>query len=178
MIVGADMVARLEKVPLLHDFTPEQLVQLAAVASVLEFEPDEHVLDQGARSRNLWIVLEGTCEVLRKPKQDAAPPVVLAEFEPGAHFGEMSFFHPAPHSASVRAKTQLRLLRIRREDYDALVSEDSHVAYKLAYNAIGALADRLRRMSDRVEELTGTPDAGAASEWSRFRGKLFDGWNL
>jgi CRP-like cAMP-binding protein len=91
----------------------------------------------------------------------------------------MSFFHPAPHSASVRAKTAVALLRIGREEYDRLVDGQCAAAYKLAFNTIGGLAERLRRATDRLADLDpGDPLAKPKSEWSSFRAKMFDAWNL
>ncbi len=61
----------------------------------------EYVIRQGDQSRDLWIVLEGQCEVVRRLKPEENPAndgesLVLAALEPFQHFGEMSFFHPAP----------------------------------------------------------------------------------
>ena len=65
----------------------------------------------------------------------------------------MSFFSPAPHSASVRAVTPLRVLRIERSKYDDLVKEACPGAYKLACNVVACLADRLRRMDEWTARL-------------------------
>jgi CRP-like cAMP-binding protein len=168
------------KVPILANLSEDDCRYLQMVAETLDYQPGQIVIRQGEESRNLWIVLNGKCEVIREP--DAANngerPVVLAQLEPHQHFGEMSFFNPAPHSVSVRAKTALRLLRFSRAHYDRLVEEDRPAAYKIAFNAIAGLAQRLRHLTDRVAELENISPSEAHSEWSTFRGKLFDGWNV
>ena len=168
------------EVPILANLAEDDCRYLQMVAETLEYQPGQIVIRQGEESRNLWIVLDGKCEVIREP--DAANngerPVVLAQLEPYQHFGEMSFFNPAPHSVSVRAKTQLRLLRFSRAHYDRLVEEDRAAAYKIAFNAITGLAQRLRHLTDRVADLENINPSEAHSEWSTFRGKLFDGWNV
>ena len=78
---------------------------------------------------------------------------MLATLEPYNNFGEMSFFHPAPHSASVRAQTQVKLLYIERSKYDQLLTEEPACCSKLAMNTVASLADRLRRMDEWVDEL-------------------------
>ncbi len=148
------------------------------IAREKTFEPGERVLVQGKTSQYLWLLLEGQCQVVRDTKQDG--PVVLAELGPLQLFGEMSFFSPAPHSANVVAKTAVKLLCIDRSDYDDLIRDNAPAAYKLAYNIIEGVAAKLRRMDDRVAELSAEHDGEDHShlEWRQFRERLLKGWNL
>lgn len=168
---------RLSQIPLLANFTAREAEDLFSIAETVQFQPGATVLAEDEESCNLWIVLEGTCEIVKQSDQTGRK-VVLAEVQPHQHFGEMSFFHPAPHSASVRAKTAVKLLRIDREAYHRLVDGQCPAAYKLAFNTIGGLAERLRRASDRLADLDSAANAKPPSEWSTFRSKMFDAWNL
>jgi CRP/FNR family transcriptional regulator, cyclic AMP receptor protein len=171
----------LEQIPFFRGLNEAECRQLGNIARVEKFAPGEMVLRQGQSSRNLWAVLEGKCEVVRHKEHLGSPDesVVLAVLEPYSHFGEMSFFNPAPHSASVRAQTALKLLRIARSDYDELIKDGVAAAYKLTYNAVESLANRLRRMDEWIVECTNQNPVGErVPEWSSFRDKLFSGWNL
>lgn len=169
---------RLLAMPLLKNLTQAEADQLLSIAQTVEFQPGQMVLAEGEQSCNLWIVLAGTCEVVKESDQTGRQ-VVLAELHEDQYFGEMSFFHPAPHSASVRAKTPVTLLRIGRAEYEKLVDGECAPAFKLAFNAIGGLAERLRRATDRLADLdSADPHVKPPSEWSTFRTKVFDGWNL
>jgi CRP-like cAMP-binding protein len=180
----------LRHIPLLSNLNETEYRQLAEITHLVEFRPGETVLRYGETTQDLWLILEGTCEVY-KPGINGDP-LVLAVLEPHSILGEMSFFHKAPHSASVRAKSPLKLLRISRCDYDELIQDGAPVAFKLAYNVVATLAERLRRMDQWVEDLvksrsrseTASTSVSAleaeepASEWNDFRTKLFTGWNL
>jgi CRP/FNR family transcriptional regulator, cyclic AMP receptor protein len=169
----------LESIPLFRNFNETERRQLSDIAQLRHFAPGELVFRQGETSQSLWIVLEGKCEVVKYPDDSRHDSVVLAVLESGSHFGEMSFFSPAPHSASVRAQTAGTLLRIDRRDYDDLIRQGVSAAYKLAYNTVQGLADRLRRMDEWVAELAShNPPGERVPEWSSFRDKLFSGWNL
>ncbi len=168
----------LRKVPLFENLNDEELRHVTEAAALATYSPGELVLCQGKRSQNLWIVLEGVCEVIKQPDGETGE-LVLATLEAFDNFGEMSFFNSAPHSAGVRAKTHIKLLRISREAYDELIQNGRWAAYKLAYNSVESLAIRLRRMDEWVARLT--RDAAQSSrvqEWSSFRDKLFTEWNL
>jgi hypothetical protein len=72
----------------------------------------------------------------------------------------------------------VKLLRITREDYDRLLEQGSGAAYKLAYNTVHSLAERLRRMDDWVAALLAENKKKPPAEWSHFREQLLKEWNL
>jgi CRP-like cAMP-binding protein len=174
------------KIPLLENLNPTECRQIAEIAHMEECRPGDAIMRHGETSQDLWILLEGKCEV-SKPRpelpQAAGQELVLAVLEPYSIFGEMSFFHRAPHSANVRAKTPVKLLRITRTAYDDLIRDGAWGAYKLALNAVASMAQRLRHMDDWVAQLTTQqaliqPDVTRESEWNEFRDKMFASWNL
>jgi CRP-like cAMP-binding protein len=170
----------LRSIPLFHNLNETECRQIAEVIQMHSFAAGETVIRQGESSRNLWVMIEGTCEVAKRvsPEDPDSASIVLAVLEPYSHFGEMSFFHPAPHSADVRAKTNVKLLKISHVDYQDLIAEGVWAAYKLAYNVVQGLAERMRRMDQWVTDLMNhSKEAGAQPEWSEFREKLFNGWN-
>lgn len=155
--------------------------QLAGALRQYHCEPGEVILRQGETEQVLWLLTEGTCEVVRhvdaaRPDEE---PVVLATLSAGETLGEMSFFQPAPHSASVRAQTSVTLLKLSRHEFDDRVNHGCRAAYKLAVNMVGTLAQRLRMMDQWVGELLAEDDSPPRqAEWSGFRDKLFKEWNL
>lgn len=183
-MIEASVPVAIESLPLLHGLTKTELQQISKFFERRQFAAGQTVLEQGESSQALWVVLEGTCEVIRQYDHRPAESVVLDALEAHDYFGEMSFFSPAPHSASVRAKTDVALLRLARADYDALVPFAAGAAYKVAFNVLQGLAGRLRHMDDWVARLAAEPHLasnGAApqhSEWLEFRDKLFNGWKL
>jgi CRP-like cAMP-binding protein len=178
----ADLISTeiFKKIPIFRGFSPAEWQRLLEVAEVGQFAPGEVILTQGQRSQRLCVLLEGSCEVYHTlAGENASEPTTLATLEPFANFGEMSFFHPAPHSASVRAKTAVKLLVMERTNYDELCKEQASAACKLAMNTVESLAERLRRMDDWVDELVRRGQANQRiPEWNRLRATLFDGWKL
>lgn len=169
----------LRNIPIFEGLSDQECEEIGRAASVETFSPGEVILKQGKSSQNLWVVLEGTCEVVKQVDTGGnGGEIMLTTLEPYANFGEMSFFHSAPHSAGVRAKSQVKLLRLKREAYDKLINNGVQAAYKLAYNTVESLADRLRRMDDWVAELVRDTAARRKEEWAGFRNKLFDEWHL
>ena len=174
----------LQSIPLFSSLTAHECEPIAKVATIMDFEAHEIILRQGRTSQNLWAVLEGTCEVVfqETPKSTNQPShdVVLAELTPLQTFGEMSFFHQATHSANVRAKSKVKLLRLERAKYDGLVADGCTGPLKLALNTVSTLAERLRRMDGWVAELLNATSSkhDEPDEWSQFRKKLLGGLDI
>lgn len=154
-----------------------ELRQALDSADEMQFEPGEVILREGKRSQNIWIALEGDCEVVKC--LDDGDETVLATLKSPSIFGEMSFFYPAPHSATVRALGEMRVLRIRREAYDRLAARNGGAALKIVFNLAHVLSDRLRRMDNWVARLVHEhEDDGKRNEWRDFRSKLYGDWNI
>lgn len=191
----------LRRVPILQRMHDSERRQLAELGTLVEFSAGQMVIEQGRSRQSLWILLDGRCEVFREPDAgQTGGRVRLATLEPYNTFGEMSFFHPADHSASVRAETPVTVLRIERADFNELVEEGASAASKLACNAIEVLAGRLRRMDQWIATLHHEGQAAAgpskaamqtavqataqadalrkANDWAEFRDRLLSGWNL
>lgn len=170
----------LRSIPLFQNLNETECRQIAEVIQMQSFAAGASVIRQGQSSRDLWVMLEGTCEVIKhiEPDDPTSESIVLATLEPYSYFGEMSFFHPAPHSATVRATSNVKVLRIAYVDYQDLIAEGVWAAYKLAYNVVVGLSERMRRMDDWVTDLMQRQkETGTQAEWSEFREKLFSGWN-
>jgi len=171
--------ALLASIPLFKGLTSEQRQRVADLTETVSFAPGDILLTQGKTSPELWVLLSGTCEVLKElpGAKHGATPTVLAVLEAFSIIGEVSFFHPAPHSATVRAKSTVKLARLCKAKFDALSAEDPALALQLAKNTIASLVDRFRRMDDWVVELlTHKTHDERVPEWGELRRRLFDGW--
>jgi len=177
-IVDGDILAN---IPIFHGLSDVQKHDVVALGELKNLAPGDMLLRQGQTSQDLWVLLEGSCEVLKQltSRPATAEPTLLATLEPFASIGEMSFFHPAPHSASVCAKTAAKLFRLPRARFDEISARHPTITSCLAANTIGMLADRMRHMDDWVVELLAhKPADPRVPEWHELRRRVFDGWKL
>jgi len=148
--------------------------QILEIAHHVQVGQGEQIIAQGRLMHNLWIVLAGRCQVTRRTESGCQ--LNLAELGANTQFGEMSFFHPSPHSADVVALTEMELLRISRADYDRWFAAGNPVALKLTLNCVEQLAERLRRMDAWITELVCKEDhQPSTTEWTSFRELIFRG---
>lgn len=162
----------LAQLPFCRGMDEDERRELLEIAEFVKFQKGEKIITQGQLQQNLWVMLEGYCQVTRRTESGCQ--VNLAELGPRCYFGEMSFFHAAPNSADVIALSEVELLRIARTDYDRLCETGSPVVMKLTHNSIEQMAERLRRMDAWITDLIcGGNHQPTASEWTSFRHLIF-----
>ncbi len=86
------------------------------------YEPGQDIVREGDVGQSLFIIRSGEVEVLKQG--DNGSPDLLATLGPGEHFGEVAVFRRQRRTATVRSKTRVELLHMRREV--ALALSDAH----------------------------------------------------
>lgn len=163
--------AELQRCSLLNGLTGEELQAFLQRIRFEGFRPGDEILTEGNQYHGVWILLSGTCEVIKHGLHRDSR---LAVLEPGNVFGEMSFLQAVPHSASVRAVDQVETMRLMRDQYDDLREHCPQAAHKIAVNIIRVLSDRLRKMDEWTCELVEREcDGRRYKEWQDFRSKLY-----
>ncbi len=128
-------------------------MHLELIATVCELETFSkgHVLIQESeRSYELYVIGDGTVEVLINPslimaQQQAVELVVVAELLQGQVFGEMSLVDQGIRSATVRvSEDNTTVLRLSRARLMQLCDANTDLGYKLMQNLAIDLATKMR----------------------------------
>ncbi|MFN0020723.1 MAG: cyclic nucleotide-binding domain-containing protein [Pirellulaceae bacterium] len=164
-------VAPLHSVELFSGLTGNEILQLLAASEDLSFNEGETVFQAEDSGRALYLLLEGTVEIdLLVPKLGER---VLAKLESGSVFGEMSFFHAAPHAATAKCLTSARIMRLPRAQFDALAAQNPHLALRLTTNAAEILAARLHHTDEWItDNLTRQREHAIRENWRKLRESL------
>jgi CRP-like cAMP-binding protein len=141
----------LQRVELFDNLTSDDVRQLLPACDELQASAGQTIFEAGTAERALYVVLEGTVEVDLEPPR--AQERQVAEVGPGSVFGESSFFNASPHSGTVKARSDVRLLRLNRERFDALLHSGNVAALRIAANAAKILASRLQQADRLIVEL-------------------------
>jgi CRP/FNR family transcriptional regulator, cyclic AMP receptor protein len=161
--------------PIFESFSNEEYESVLALLEQRSYAKGDVILHEGKSEQALWFLIKGTCEVVKKNKSQTEH--MLATLDAGSAFGEMSFWQKAPHSATVRASSAVKVLRMTRDSYEQLHTRNPTAAYKITQTVMSLLAQRLRRMDEWVGEMVERPDgANHREEWHDFRAKLYSGW--
>lgn len=135
-------VDELRQVGLFGAVSDEVLEFLAAKLVVLHTQPGAEVFREGDVARDMFVVMSGEMEVLKKSHHGVEARVAL--LGPGDWFGEMSILDVQPRSATVRVVAPSRVLRINASDLDALYRHDVKAYAIIVLNVARELSRRLR----------------------------------
>lgn len=138
--------------PVFGTMSPEERQHVQQIAEYRRYNKGQTVIrERDDVPQGLWMLRHGTCHVIRDLSGGAEQQ--MAMLEPGAIFGEMSFFDPAPHSATIRAVDACELMFLPAEKIETLRMIDLSAAYKLVVNAGQIMASKLRRMDHYTLDL-------------------------
>ena len=96
---------RLKALPLFHDVSDDELRSVATFADEVSVEQGRHLVDEGDFSYEFMAIEEGNAEVLRDGE-------VIGELRPGDFFGEIGLLEKERRTATVVAKTPMRLITL------------------------------------------------------------------
>lgn len=144
MLSNLDLIRR---VPLFSMLTNEQAQVIADGVVKRRFRRGELMVEQGRKSEALFILLSGRARVVTSDSRGRE--VILAVFEMGDYFGEMSLIDGEPHSATVRAEVQTDALVLGRNEFSACLPDPA----SLAYAFLRGMVVRLRNADRQIESL-------------------------
>jgi len=123
-------------IPLFRPLSEELRAEIAASASPVDLAGGEWLFRAGEDGDSLYVLHLGLVEVV---DESQSPPVVLRVLGRGQSFGELALLNDAPRSASIRALRDCSLLRIDREDYEALLLRNPRVILETAKELVHRL---------------------------------------
>jgi signal transduction histidine kinase len=155
-------VEALRAAPLFAGLANGDLEKLAATVEAQRLSPGEFLLREGDPGNAMFVVVSGELEVTKRAGATEQP---LARVGPGAIQGEIAALQGTERQASVRAITEVEVLRIPREGLLALLDSGPEAALAL----VRTVLERLRALELFVrqrEKLAGlgTLAAGLAHE--------------
>src|SRR5690242_6218365 len=116
------IAAQLREIGLFGALSDEVLDHLCTTLHERRFGAGETIFREGDPAREMYVLLDGEMEVLKKSRRGRDQRVAI--LGPNDTFGEMSIIDMQSRSATVRALSPSRVLRVSTEDMDALYRHD------------------------------------------------------
>lgn len=140
MSIDASILNEIEH---LRQLSQDEKAALAEKIDLLHYSTGQPVFNYGDPGHAMYIVRSGEVEIF--VRNDQGEKIVLETSRPGDIFGEIALLDGGPRTAWVAALTDVELLRLDREHFEAYVRQCTPAAL----NLLSVAARRLRR-SDEV----------------------------
>lgn len=128
----------LRRVPLFSGIEPSRLKLLAYTSDVVTYQESQVLFKQGDVGDAAYVIIKGDAEVI-VPSDSRE--IVVAVLRDGAILGEIAILCDTPRNATIRAKGEVKALRIRKEPFFELLRQFPEMAVKVAQE----LAERLTK---------------------------------
>jgi CRP-like cAMP-binding protein len=133
-----ERVIALEGVDLLSGLTPEQLLRIASIAAEVNYPPERVILQPAAPLDALYVILDGAVEVSRNGQ-------TLHVARQNEVLGAWALLDDAPMPVTAKTVEDTKLLRIRREDFLDLLSDNMAIMAAI----FSTLAKRFRKLAEQ-----------------------------
>lgn len=134
-------VEALKRAPLFEGLSKKELTQLARVSEDMEIPEGATLTREGEIGHEFFVIVEGETQVKRKGRS-------LGNRTAGDFIGEIALLEQVPRTATVTAKSDLRVFVLTSKDFHHLLEENPSVERKV-----------LRTLAKRVAELSKDPTA-------------------
>jgi CRP-like cAMP-binding protein len=115
-----EKVIALEGVELLRNLTPDQLSRIASIAREQRVPPGNIILDPSKPLDALFVILDGTVELSSREG-------AVTQAGQNDVLGAWALFDPDPLPVTAKAIDDVRLLRINRDDFYDLLSDNMEI---------------------------------------------------
>ncbi len=135
----------LSKVPFFQALEPSRLKLLAFTSDMVNFQHGEIIFKAGDPADCAYVIMEGEVEILSVVDEES----VVSVLQLNQIFGELALLNDEPRSATLRAKGELKVMKISESLFMELIRESP----KLALNVLRQLSQKLADSHLQVEEL-------------------------
>jgi CRP-like cAMP-binding protein len=122
--------------PLFSRLSKRHLQNLAKLANVEDYSPNEPIVQKGEGGDSFYLMLEGRARVSGRSKT----------LQPGDFFGEMALLDGGPRSATITATNDVRVMNLPRRAFLKALKQDPQIGLTI----MEALATRVRRLERGV----------------------------
>jgi CheY-like chemotaxis protein len=139
--------AKMSDIPIFKNVPPTEVAHaIDSCARVRTLGAGEVICRQGEENYDLYILLEGSCNVFFNGKK-------VSEIGAIDTIGEMGFLAERPRSAEVVTKENTDLLVFNKEQLDEFLNKDRAISEIICKNVIRTMSERLSNSNRLVEQL-------------------------
>lgn len=138
----------LRDIPLFDGLSRGDLSTVKTILHRREYGPGEVLFHQGNPGVGMYIIREGTIEIVYEPTGDT-----LAELSDGDFFGELALLNETPRSATAVARSDSILYGLFRPDLLGLVERNPSLGVQLLLRMSQVISERLIQTNEQVQQL-------------------------
>ncbi len=135
------------KIPIFHGVPESQVAFILDTCSeTVDKEKGEAICEENEENFDLFILMEGKCDVVHEERK-------VGEIKAVDTIGEMGFVGEQKRSASVVASEPSKVVILKKDLFDEYLYEERAILEIICRNIILSLNERIRKSNDMVKKL-------------------------
>ncbi len=143
-----ELISKIAAIPLFEGLPRKQLEDISAIVVLQKYKRGQLIFSEGDEGRGFYAIISGGVKIFKLSPEGKEQ--ILHIMGPGEPFGEAAVFAGEYFPASAGALADSKVLFFPRLSFVALISKNP----SLSLNMIAFLSQRLRRLTNLVEDLS------------------------
>ncbi len=143
-LAAEQRISILKRIPFFAHLSYNELVKVVGLTQLARAHDGEQFITEGDNGDALFVLLAGEVDIIKGGQ-------TIVSLKAGAHIGEMALIDNAPRSASVKARGEVNLLVMRRDEFFSLIRSEPVIATKLLWSFVQVLSGRLRDTNEALQ---------------------------
>lgn len=178
MIKGLDISKYLQEIQLFAHLDSEELNNLSSMVTVVSYSANSLIIKEGDVADALYIIISGSVQVFTQNSEGNS--IILARLDENSFFGEQAYVNNLIRNASIRALTDVQLIRLDYEKLDLFFKRNNErfkmleaVSVERSLNNLhkqlldmnSSVKDIFHGLKFDLNELFSSKDTSIASRW-------------
>jgi len=142
--------------------TEDQIRKILKISREVTFAEGEVIMREGEDGDTLYIILEGTVEVVKSlvrgdmDEEENRKNKVFTRLDASGHavFGEIALLETMRRTATIKTVTKCRFYEIKKDDFLNLAETDHELGFRILLNLARIVSARLRKADEDTIKLT------------------------
>jgi CRP/FNR family cyclic AMP-dependent transcriptional regulator len=152
----------LREIEIFRNLTEDQIRKILKISREVTFAEGEVIMREGEDGDTLYIILEGTVEVVKSlvrgdmDEEENRKNKVFTRLDASGHavFGEIALLETMRRTATIKTVTRCRFYEIKKDDFLNLAETDHELGFRILLNLSRIVSARLRKADEDTIKLT------------------------
>lgn len=140
----------LRRIPLFSGIDPAKLKLLAFASERKDYDAGQNLFRQGEVGDAAYVIVNGVADII---VETSAGEIRVAEFKDNAFIGEIAILCDVPRTATVRAQTNLEVLKVKKEHFLGLIRDFPELGIEVMRELASRLSKTTAELSDTRREI-------------------------
>jgi len=137
-------------IPLFDKLKADELKIIVKWMNFIEIDKEETLFKEGDTGNYVCFIIDGTLDVIKESVTGES--VVITALSKGRSIGEMSVIDDFPRSATIKARTEAKLVILTQKNFELMLEEYPKIGTKILKSISRLLSLNLRKTSSRLAD--------------------------